>query len=186
MIWSIFVWLRAKPSLLCQAWSIRTPAVAWQGSRKSFSLLSLPVKQSALLSLLHTQLESQPLNSQSTVHMEGFHLRGQRYGVNFYCILCFSLVLSFFSQTRHSLLLTEQLLSAFQSPFRKSALHQLRNKIYKRCHRQYGSASWSADNQRSEVSFVWIKQRKKGLQQLEEGRWWRKFRIMTIEVGEMD
>lgn len=99
MIQSIFLWLRANPFLLCQAWNIHTPAVAWQGSRKSSSLLSLPLQQSDLLSLLLTQLELQCLNSQSTIHMEEFYLRVQRYAGYFYHILSFSLAsfVSFFS-----------------------------------------------------------------------------------------
>lgn len=37
MIRSIFLWLMAETSLPCQARDIHTPAVAWQGSRKTFS-----------------------------------------------------------------------------------------------------------------------------------------------------
>lgn len=139
MIQSIFAWPRAKPSLLCRPWNIHTPAVAWHDSRKSFSLLSLTVKQSDLLSLLVllllllllcTQLES--LNPQSTIHMEGFYSRLRRYA-NFYRVSCFSPSpscpprLFFFSPPG---LDTPPLpLSAFQSSTLKSASHQLRSEI---------------------------------------------------------
>lgn len=128
MIRSKFPWLRAKPSLLCQAWNIYNPAVAWRGSGKSFSLLTLPVKQSHLLFLLLTQLESQSFNSQSVIHMEEFYWRVQLTTFSVSCPSPWSFV-SFFSQIRHSLLPAEQLPSAFQSSFLKSALNQLRNEI---------------------------------------------------------
>lgn len=98
MIQSIFLWLRANPSLLCHAWNIHTPAVAWQGSRKSFSLLLL------------LPLNNQTRCPSSVLYAAGITIWLQHMWRNFYLreiLVCRQLllsILSFFSPLSDSTL----------------------------------------------------------------------------------
>lgn len=140
MIQSIFLWLRANPSLLCQAWNIHTPAVA--GLQEEFLTAAAAFKQSDSLSLLRTVCSWN--HNLTTTHVEIFYLR-EITGVS---SPFFFLFLSDFD-ARCCLL-------SSLSQHSPNLLHISFGARCKSCRRRYGSASRSADNQRRDDSFVWI------------------------------